>query len=459
MGKQNRRRRAAKAKQRANRGRSRGYERDNHFWSADPPPDEPSTARELAEALLEVAASPRQHVDDDVVAEATRQLHMLDRAVVSREAERWLLGVTEGVWKGGWQPAELVRQVQRAANATTARLARVVITADHARRRSTTLDPRWIEQLDRLDLPAIDHTSGWLAEWVASEPVDWRVAVETVVAYLRALASLTRLPILIPPPGTRTPDAPIDLTTSASDPILERVRALLAQAESTTFEAEAEAFTAKAQELMTRHAIDRALLAAHTGRADTPITVRLPIDDPYVDAKSVLLHWVANSSRCRSVFHGSFAMCSVVGFAADVADTEVLFTSLLVQAQTAMQAAAATAPAGARTRSRSFRSAFLVAYADRIGERLAAINAAVVTDVEAETRRSILPVLAARSSAVDTAVDEMFGELRASTVRGGLDPAGWASGRDAADRARLAFDLPAAEPMAGATSGHRRELE
>ena len=56
-------------------------------------------------------------------------------------------------------------------------------------------------------------------------------------------------------------------------------------------------------------------------------------------------------------------MSAVVGFAADVAATEVLFTSLLVQAQTAMQAAAATAPAGARTRSRSFRSAFLVAYA------------------------------------------------------------------------------------------------
>ena len=37
--------------------------------------------------------------------------------------------------------------------------------------------------------------------------------------------------------------------------MLERVRALLAKAESTTFPEEADALTAKAQQLMTRHAL------------------------------------------------------------------------------------------------------------------------------------------------------------------------------------------------------------
>ncbi len=446
MGKQNRRRRAAKARRRAHEPGPRRAPRDEGQWSDDDAhPNEPFSTRELAEALLDLAASPRRHVDDDVVAEATEHLCTINPAVVRREAERQALRLTGEMWNGGWQPAELVRQVQRATNATTARLALVVIAADHARRRAATLHPRWIEQLDRLGLPAIDQPAGWLSGWAASEHADWHVVVGAVVAYLRCLASLTRLPILIPPPGTRPSGAPIDLTSRTNDPILERVRALLAQAESTTFEAEAEAFTAKAQELMTRHAIDSALVSAQADRGEAPITVRVPIDDPYVDAKSLLLHCVAENSRCRSVFHGHFALATLVGFASDVAATEVLFTSLLVQAQTAMQAAAATAPAGARTRSRSFRTAFLVAYAYRIGERLAAINAAVVSDVEAETHRSILPVLAARSSAVDAAVDEMFGALRPSAVRGGYDPAGWASGHDAADRARLAFDLPAGE--------------
>lgn len=130
-------------------------------------------------------------------------------------------------------------------------------------------------------------------------------------------------------------------------------------------------------------------------------------------------------------------MASVIGFAADVAATEMLFTSLLIQAQTAMQGAAAAAPAGARARSRSFRSAFLIAYAHRIGERLAEINAHVITETEAETSRSILPVLAARSADIDSTIDEMFGSLRESMVTGGHDAAGWASGKLAADRARL----------------------
>ena len=43
-------------------------------------------------------------------------------------------------------------------------------------------------------------------------------------------------------------------------PVIDRVRALLAKAESTTYPAEADALLAKAQELITRHAIDAALL-------------------------------------------------------------------------------------------------------------------------------------------------------------------------------------------------------
>jgi hypothetical protein len=217
--------------------------------------------------------------------------------------------------------------------------------------------------------------------------------------------------------------------------MLERVRALLAQAESTTFEAEAEAFMAKAHELMTRHAIDEAMVSARANRSETPLTIRVPIDDPYVDAKSLLLHHVAANSRCRAVFYDRFALSAVVGFATDLAATDMLFTSLLVQAQTAMREVSSTAPPGSRTRSRAFRSAFFVAYARRIGARLAEINAGVVAG--ADTDRSILPVLAARSSAVDSAVHEMFGELRSSVVRRGYDAAGYASGQLAADRAQL----------------------
>jgi len=387
--------------------------------------------------LLSIAVAAGQGPEREVVDYVVAQLCALDPSAVRREAERQARLLVASAWRHGWQPIEVARQVRRNANGATTGLSLTAIAADHANRAASTLDPRWVAQLDDLELPAVAGT-GWLAEWGRAVQLTWPEQIRSVVSLLATLASLSPIAILIPPPGARNaPDPIIDLTARGNDPVLDRIRALLAQAESTTFDAEAETFTAKAQELMTRHAIDAAMVSASALRSEQPGTIRLPVDDPYCDAKSLLLQFVAESSRCRAVFYPRFALSSVVGFADDLTSTQMLFTSLLVQAQVAMQNAARSAPPGARARSRSFRTAFLTAYAHRVAERLAEINAYVVADVEAETGRSILPVLAARSSLIDSAVDEMFGPLRNSGVRRSLDAAGWASGRMAADRARL----------------------
>ena len=271
------------------------------------------------------------------------------------------------------------------------------------------------------------------------------------ILILSILALLSRLPRLIPPPGASPSDVDIDLaggidsSIDGDDPVLTRVRALLAQAESTTYPAEAEAFTAKAHALMTRHAIDAALLDRSVGAGWT-MALRIPIEDPYADTKSLLLHVVAQHSRCRTVVHKRYGMCTVVGANGDIAATELLFTSLLLQAQQALLTEGDGVGAGALERSRSFRSSFLFAYANRIGERLAEVNAAVIADAEADpaSRGSVLPVLAKRSQVVDEAFDRLFSDLTPHRVRTGWNAAGWLSGRDAADRARLGEpDLPA----------------
>ena len=137
---------------------------------------------------------------------------------------------------------------------------------------------------------------------------------------------------------------------------------------------------------------------------------------------------------------------SVVGFASDVAAAELLFTSLLVQSQAALQAEGAKAAPGAHARSRSFRSSFLLSFTRRVDQRLAEINAAVEGGAAAEHDGSLLPVLAARDHVVDEAVAEMFGELRPDVVRGGSDVAGWVRGKLAADLAQLTFaDLDTAD--------------
>lgn len=257
------------------------------------------------------------------------------------------------------------------------------------------------------------------------------VAVDSLpvaVEVLGLLLSLPALPRLGAPPSRRPQDTRV----------LEKVRALLAKAESTTFPEEAEALSAKAQELMARHAIDAAMVAAGagTGAGDGPTGVRVPVDDPYAGAKSILLAEVAAANRCRAVWSKGFGFSTVLGFESDLAFVDVLYTSLLVQATSAMVAAGSQVDRSGRSRTRSFRQAFLLAYASRIGHRLREAEAASRSAAAAEYGEALLPVLADRTAAVKTAQAEAFPHLvsRSVTIS---NAAGWAAGAAAADLASL----------------------
>lgn len=459
MGKNNKARRAAKAKSRArarsqgspgagSRGAGMGSEPGSRSGRRPQTDDEPLfTQAELARNLLVVLALARDR-DDRVAFDGMHRLRSMPAAVVDREAEAALSEQVAAIWAGGWQPAELHRQGRRGCpTAAGGRLVSLTIAADHAGRRAVTLDARWTAQIDGLGLPAVNGRPGWIRRWADDEGLERQQVLATIVEALDNLLHLPRLEPVLPPPGSAesAPGSARSARTDSAvgaqpDPVLERIRGLLAKAESTTFEAEAAAFTAKAQELMTRHAIDEAVVhdRSRHGR-EQPIVIRLPIDAPYVDAKSLLLQTVAEAGRCRSVLHLELALSTVVGFPADVAATEMLFTSLLLQAQTALADAAKRAPAGTRTRSQSYRSAFLLAYTNRIGDRLRETNDAVYAEVEAEQGPSFLPVLRSRTAAVDDFMAQRFGETVSSPVRGGYDAAGWAGGRVAADNAQLVF--------------------
>ena len=218
--------------------------------------------------------------------------------------------------------------------------------------------------------------------------------------------------------------------------MLDRIRALLAKAESTTFPEEAETYTAKAQELMARHSIDEALLATRTHTTkDTPGACRIGVEPPYEQAKAVLLDAAATANHCRAVWNETFGFSTVVGFEADLEVVELLHTSLLVQAQTAMTRAEAAQRAGGRKRTKTFRQSFLAAYAHRIGARLAEAAQTQVT-------QDLLPVLASREVAVTDRLDRMFPETTTTRLRGVSDEAGWVEGSEAADRAQVAPRRP-----------------
>lgn len=431
MGKNNKARRAAKARQRA-RQRAQGGPRRRPEPQHDAGPVFSEAERaELAWLTAAGVGIGRRMADQET---GLAQLRRLAQPIVWSVGERLLLDHIGVLWDNGWQPRELHRQARLGGRpSVVVRVVELAVAVECARQLAggVPLDPSWREQADEL-ASGVDPTTGWLA---AAADGSYVVALDA----FPVLFELPALDVLIPPPG-RT-DAPgTRRPAAATDPMLQRVRSLLAKAESTEFEAEAIALTAKAQELITRHAIDAALLAGEAGAggpADEPGMIRVPIDPPYADAKSLLLQIVAEATRCRSVFSPGVSHSSVVGFPDDLAAVELLFTSLLVQAQHALAEAGRSAPAGTRTRSQGFRSAFLLAYAHRIGERLDEINQHVFA-AEERAADTFLPVLRSQEEAVADFLAARFGQTYAGSVRGAYDPAGWTSGRLAADQARLA---------------------
>jgi len=346
------------------------------------------------------------------------------------------------VWLAGWEPADVVRIVRRRLEQVHADLVGSAIASELAGYARDSVDPRWFRQLEALDAgvwwPA---DSTLLVAISGGDPRLWSTVVRIALQVIDVITHLPRLEVLSRPPGTAhafpaTEGAP---ERAVDERILQRVRALLAKAESTTYPAEAETFTAGAQALMARHSIDRALLEAAGRRpSDGPGGRRLGIDNPYEGPKVMLLDAVARANRCRTVWSKDLGFCTVIGFPGDLDAVELLFTSLLVQATAAMTHAGAKKDAIGRSRTRSFRQSFLISYAHRIGERLAEATTAQTQAAAAEPGGAgLLPVLAARHEEVDQAVSGLFPRVREASVGRAHDREGWTSGRAAADLASL----------------------
>jgi hypothetical protein len=400
-----------------------------------PPPDAgerpPLGAAEVRQLLLLVGRGRRE-----AALAARRALAAAPAEVVVPVARAFAAEGLDEMWATGWQPAEVVWQARRRrVGAAEAAVAAVAEAA--ARWPAGTIHPAWRSQLDEMEVvpgaPAAPAPS--------AAPLSSAAVVELVAVVL----GLPPVEVLLPVPGR--PDILVASASAAGGDldgidakVLERVRALLAKAESSTFEAEAQAFTAKAHELMTRHALEHALVARGPGDTDRPVARRLCIDDPYAEAKSHLLAVIAQACRSTAVLLGGLQMVTLVGFASDLAEVDVLFTSLLVQAQGALDQLGRSSEPGSRERSRGFRSSFLRGFAHRIGDRLQVAGAATVADLDRQSGGALVPVMAERRDAVDQHVAEMHPRLRTKHVAGPSDRLGWFAGREAADRADLPWD-------------------
>ncbi|MDX6233420.1 MAG: hypothetical protein QOH68_2444 [Nocardioidaceae bacterium] len=431
MGKNSRKRR--EARRRAHGSATRHAPRAAGAQSADAV-TQADVIELISMAARYAAAAPR------AAGPRIRQLNELGAVSASPQLDPACLTVDEVLsrisraWEYGWQPQELVHTVRRHTSASAAGWFSRAVLVEAERSRAMEQAPEaWRIQLRLLGArhDGAGGSVGLLSPGGRAAEADWVVALVA----LDFMRELPRSQLLGPPPSqwgrARQPAAL--RTSEGHTKTIARVRALLAKAESTEFAPEAEALTAKAQDIMTRHAIDEALLADEAGESVDVQGIRVLIDHPYALEKARLLDVVARANRTRAVWNDFASSMTLLGVPTDLEQVEMLFTSALVQATRAMTQAGQEARPSAGERSSAFRKAFLSAYATRIGERLAASSAEATSTYGAD----LVPVFQRQADAIDDEFDRLFPHVMTGSRRATFDARGWDAGTRAADAAVL----------------------
>ncbi|MEV0340951.1 DUF2786 domain-containing protein [Nocardia sp. NPDC050713] len=262
------------------------------------------------------------------------------------------------------------------------------------------------------------------------------------------------------------------------DRMLTRIGGLLRKAEATDNEHEAEAFLAAAQRLATRSSIDLAVARAHIAgreRRPTPVQRVIPIGEPgkkglrtYVQLFVAIAH--ANDVRCDVA--RTSTQVYAYGFDTDIDTCEALYASLLVQMVRASdyyiktgQYRSATvekvvsekrwgrtvqrrvqAPAAPVTARLNFQMAF----AARIGRRLAEVKSEVEAEAVAPETAAAGTALALRDKELELADFYTSTSEARGTWRGPQASAGHsAAARRAGDRAGQAARLGTSTELGG----------
>lgn len=233
--------------------------------------------------------------------------------------------------------------------------------------------------------------------------------------------------------------------------VLERVRKLLAKAEDPACPpAEAAALNDKAAELIAKYGVDRALLAAGSPEADPVADRVIRLDPPYALDKAGLLAAIAAALRCHSVRRKQWDRGAYVysihlfGCQSDLERTELLFTSLLVQASYGL--AAAQPPPWEPLAT--FRRSWLAGFTRAVEQRLRAAEQRASSAAESGGPSMAL-VLADRDARVARRVAEVYPRLGRAAPRrlmgsGGRE--GYAAGQRA-DLGGLRVGRPASRAL------------
>lgn len=240
------------------------------------------------------------------------------------------------------------------------------------------------------------------------------------------------------------------------NPALGRIRGLLVKAERTDNEHEAEAFRAKAYELIAKYGIDEAELAMSNPGLNIVGDSRIEMHAPFAQDKVSLFMAIASSMGVKAVqrkewregkyYRASRSDRQVIflhafGTKGDLERAELLYTSLLLQQ--ANELARHPAPSYLDMQKKAaWRRSWLAGYSAKIAQRMreaereAEAAKPTVTNAETGETKSTALVLATKAEQVYRAMAEEYPNLQAGKARK-LTGGGYGQGVAAGARANL----------------------
>jgi hypothetical protein len=206
----------------------------------------------------------------------------------------------------------------------------------------------------------------------------------------------------------------------------DKISKLLAKAESTNSDAEAEALVAKAQEWMTEYAIDEAMIDAARGleSAEKVVEAQIVYRGIFRVASFDIGKVLCKPNDCRHLISNGHNTTTlyVVGFESDVARVKMLDASVQIQAHGALlrwgrepeQVEAKRILSGMQWYKS--RREFLFGFANGLEAQLAKARGKAVKTAQAKQSSgpsdSVELVLRDKKARVDDWVDQSYGELR-----------------------------------------------
>lgn len=209
-----------------------------------------------------------------------------------------------------------------------------------------------------------------------------------------------------------------------SQSMIDKIRGLLAKAESTEFEEEADLFLQKATELMAKYRIDEALLQAANKSADDPVERITITVGKWGIAKGSLIVYICKSFGCHAVWAakvGGQRRCNIIGHKSDLEMVTALFTSLEIQLDRELL----NVQGYDKGETRSARSSFANGWCSKVGTRVKSHYKKAMEEEKSnlsssEESSSVALVLASRDDAVEAKYQEIYNRkprYKSSTTR------------------------------------------